>query len=177
MFDLGPKVLKNLFFGLIIFASLSSCQSKYDPGASYQRGILTTPRSKTIETIVAETASQQTQGLSGVKAESFKENQAMIFYYPTEGYRSFWMPDTYFNLDIFFLSPKLKILAIERNVAHHPGKSEPPAIARTPTIYCAHVLELKAGSSISKELAVGDILTWSSKTSQLQIAPSTLQKK
>ncbi|MDA9189620.1 DUF192 domain-containing protein [bacterium] len=100
----------------------------------------------------------QTRGLSGVKDKDFKEDQAMLFFYSQDSIRSFWMPDTYFNLDIIFLDKDFQILYISKNVKAHPGRSEPPAIAVTKKVYCRHVLEVRADSKITKDLKKGDKL-------------------
>jgi uncharacterized membrane protein (UPF0127 family) len=68
------------------------------------------------------------------------------------------MPNTYTDLDIFFLDSNYKVLHVERKVPAHPGMAEPPAIARTPNIYATHVLELKASSALSQEIKVGETL-------------------
>ena len=79
------------------------------------------------------------------------------------------MPDTYFDLDIFFLDKDYVVLHIERKVKHHPGRSEPPAIARTPPIFSRHVLELKAASELSQLIKKGDKLKLVGNLNLLQI--------
>ena len=51
-----------------------------------------------LETKLAISNQTQTKGLSGIQGKDFRDDQAMLFLYPKEGYRRFWMPDTYFNL-------------------------------------------------------------------------------
>jgi len=112
---------------------------------------------------VAKSRSEQTQGLSGIQDNEFSDQEGMIFYYEKDQPHSFWMPDTYFDLDIFFLTQDLKILAVERSVPFHPGYESPPAIATTRNIYSRHVLELKS-SDISRSLKEGDSLILQSGT-------------
>ena len=74
-----------------------------------------------------------TKGLSGTPSYQFAADQGMLFFYDKDSVRRFWMPDTYFDLDIFFLDKDLKVLAVDRNVAHHPGRQTPPEIAQSRT--------------------------------------------
>jgi uncharacterized membrane protein (UPF0127 family) len=73
------------------------------------------------------------------------------------------MPDTYFDLDIFFLDKDLKILEVQRNVPHYPGRQNPSKIPRTKKVLSAHVLEMKSDSPLAKELKPGQTLKWSAK--------------
>jgi len=128
---------------------------------------LLTPSKETIHLRLAINKEDQTKGLSGMKPQHFKDHEGMLFVYETPGSRRFWMPDTYFNLDIYFLDSNFKILAVEKNVPHHPGIKEPPAIYQTATYEAHHVLEMKASSPLSKKLKVGDQLLWSDKKKDL----------
>lgn len=116
----------------------------------------------TIKTFVALAKQDQIKGLSGIQEKDWDDDMALLFYYSKVGPRSFWMPDTYFDLDIFFLDEHSRIIHVERNVAKHPGLEQPPAIAKTPTIYSFSVLEMKSASKWSKSLKVGDQIKWDS---------------
>lgn len=145
-----------LILSLIFFISFSiSAQS------------FLTPSKETIHLRLAIKKEDQTKGLSGMKPQNFKDHEGMLFVYDTPGSRRFWMPDTYFNLDIYFLDSNFKILGVEKNVPHHPGMKEPPAIYQTATYEAHHVLEMKASSPLSKKLKVGDQLLWSDKKKDL----------
>ncbi len=122
-----------------------------------------TPNGDTINLRLAISIVDQTKGLSGLKSNQFSNNEGMLFAYDSAGPRRFWMPDTYFDLDIYFLDEKLNIIAAEKNVPAHPGRNEPPFIYQTGTYIAWHVLELKTTSDISKKLKVGDQLKWSAK--------------
>lgn len=141
-------------------------RSSFAPN-NYPKGQLELSNGKNITTYVAKGAEKQTQGLSGVLEEDFKDDEAMLFYYEEDGPRRFWMPDTYFNLDIFFLDQDLRVIDIERNMPAHPGRTEPPRIAQTRTIICRHVLELKSSSEQSRKIKIGDQLTWTSEEGSL----------
>ena len=157
------NIIRNLFF--FFFIILSACQSK-DP---YKFTKLITPKGETIETRLAITAQDQTQGLSGIRNENFNDDEGMLFVYTQDGERYFWMPDTYFDLDIFYLDQNFKILDINRKVPHYIGRNNPDNIPRARPVYARHVLELKSSSPISQNLKIGDTLNWNSELTLNQI--------
>lgn len=130
--------------------------------------ILETPSGDKVKTYLALSVADQTRGLSKIRQHEFSTDEAMLFYYLKNEPRSFWMPDTYFNLDIFFLDKDMRVLSVERNVPHHPGRSQTPPIYSTGTYNCRHVLELKH-SKKSAQIVQGMKLIWSSLPSQSQI--------
>ena len=52
----------------------------------------------------------------------------------------------------------MKIVEVDRNVPHFPHYEPFNSIPRAKTVFARHVLELKAGSPISKKLKIGDVL-------------------
>ena len=125
---------------------------------------LISPDNSTIKTRIAYKSADQTKGLQGIKESEFNENEGMLFFYLTEASRTFWMPNTYFNLDLIYLDEDMKIIDIVRNLPHYTGTVD-SEIPRAPTIRSRHVLEMKAGSVISSRLNVGDSLQWKSSLS------------
>jgi uncharacterized membrane protein (UPF0127 family) len=124
---------------------------------------------------LAMSRAEHTKGLSTLKPDQFSVNSGMLFVNTEMGPRRFWMPDTYFNLDIIFLDSNLKIVAIEKNVPAHPGMKEPPAIFKTDTYQAQFVLETKAGSPFSKKLKQNDLLKFTGSTSLSEIVSKTRQ--
>lgn len=135
------------------------------------------PSGEAIKLRLAITAMEQTQGLSGVKPTVFSDNEAMLFYYETDAEKSFWMPDTYFDLDIYFLDKDYMVIDVERNVKHHPTRQTPPPIATTRRIYARHVLEMKASSPLSKKIKVGQKFNWEQPQCRWEIESKIRQKK
>ena len=93
----------------------------------------------------------------------------MLFFYKSEGPKSFWMPDTYFNLDIIFLNKDFLVVDIVKNIQHHPGRAPNPPIARTPSVNCRHVLEIRADSPLSSKIKLGTQFKWMSEKSPAEI--------
>lgn len=148
-------LIKNILQILIISLYFSSCNSQEILFKDRQKISFTIDNKHKVETIISETDAQKNLGLSGTKDKEFRKNQAMLFKYKKDGPRKFWMPNTYFNLDIFFIDSNFKIVAVERDVPHHPGVQEPPAIYRTKLYHCRHVLEMRSDSPLAKKLEVG----------------------
>ncbi|MCR9203814.1 MAG: DUF192 domain-containing protein [Halobacteriovoraceae bacterium] len=168
MQHLIKKLVQTGFYGLLVTLFLG-CNTNDKPQKStpvpgkvvlnfkeYKTVTLSTNTGRVITAYLARSDQEQTQGLSGIKPDQLADNEAMLFEYEKAGPRSFWMPNTYTNLDIFFLDTNYKVLYVERNVPAHPGMKEP--IPRTKTVFAHHVLELKASSPLSKEIKVGEIL-------------------
>lgn len=134
---------------------------------------LQTAQHQSFEVFLAITDAEQTQGFSGVKPEEIYDDQGMLFVGTETEFKSFWMPDTYFNLDIFFIDENLQILAVERNVKFYHGREHEELIPRTRSYLARHVLELKASSALSATIKVGDKLIWTAATPLEQIKPNT----
>lgn len=152
------------FIFLTLLFILVGCQSG-SRHESRQTVELITPTGESIETILAITTEDQTQGLSGVKPEDFKDNQGMLFFYLEEDERHFWMPDTYFDLDLFYLDKNLKIIDIIRKLPHYVGRANPGLIPKARAVWARHVLEMKSSSPMAAKLAVGQTLQWKSSRS------------
>lgn len=116
--------------------------------------------SESIKVRLAISEKDQIQGLSGVKPEDLADHEGMLFVYKSLGPRSFWMPNTFFDLDLIYLDQNLHVIEIYRGLKHHPGRDEPPVIPRAPTVYSWHVLELKSSSPLSKKIRQFQKLTW-----------------
>ncbi|MCM2350379.1 MAG: DUF192 domain-containing protein [Bacteriovoracaceae bacterium] len=128
---------------------------------------LISPSGEIIKVSIAYTSRDQSKGLQGVQPEEFEENEGKLFFYLKDSARTFWMPNTYFNLDIIYLDQELKITDIVWNIEHYTGSVD-SEIPRAPRISSRHVLEMKNGSVISSKLKVGDQFQWKS--------PLTLQQ-
>jgi len=139
---------------------ISASQLCYAERATLKQGKLQLASKEQITVALALSAHEQTQGLSGVQAEDFKDNQGMLFVYARDRRRQFWMPDTYFDLDIFFLDKDLQVIDVDRDVPHYIGRDNPAQIPRAKAVFCRHVLEMKADSPLAQKIKIGDQLTW-----------------
>jgi uncharacterized membrane protein (UPF0127 family) len=151
------------FLTLLCLFSLISCQSESQDALKNIE--LKTPSGETIKTTLVFTPDEMQQGLSGRQASDFSDQEGMMFFYLAEDEKHFWMPDTYFDLDLIYLDKDLKIIDIIRKLPFHIGKANPELIPRARGVWSRHVLEMKATSQISAKLKVGDQLIWVSKLS------------
>lgn len=148
------------FLTLALVFLLMACQSvSRNP---LKEVILKTPQGEQIKTTLVWSAEDQIRGLSGMRSEDFAEDQGMLFFYMNEDEKHFWMPDTYFDLDIIFLDKNLKIVDIVRKVPHYIGRLNEHLIPRVRPVWSRHALEMKATSEIAEKLKIGDQLVWES---------------
>lgn len=158
------KLIKNIVLLIIVLPLVAWGNPTYE---------LANPQKSKVFLRLALTKEEHMRGLSGVKSEEFKSNEGMLFVNEAMGMRQFWMPDTYFNLDIIFLDSELNVVGIEKNVPFHKGMKEPPPIYRTKAYKAQFVLETKAESEFSKDLKIGDKLSFISSLSLSEIVLKT----
>ncbi len=84
--------------------------------------------------------------------KNLPENRGMLFVFPDEEERTFWMKNTYISLDILFLNRRLEVLGIVENV---PILNETPRGIGKESMY---VVELPAGTSKKVGIKPGSIL-------------------
>lgn len=165
----GLKLIKKLSITLIFCLGTIACdddaRSRLDTLAKAK---LVLPSGKTISVFVAQTDEQQQIGLSGLMPGDFEENESMIFPGDFPSVRQFWMPDTHFDLDIFFLNKDLYVLDVHRNVPHFPKREPRSKVPLSKAVYSQHVLEIKSSSDIAKEIKPGMMLKWSGDSRLLQ---------
>ena len=159
------NLIKNVVFSLGLLFSLTTFS---EAKVEQNKTLMTNPLGKSINLRLSVTKEEHTKGLSGLKPTEFSDKEGMLFINENVAPRQFWMPDTYFNLDIIFLGPSLEVIGIEKNVPAHPGMKEPPAIYRTGIYQAQYILETKAGSSFSNALKVGEKLKWINSPSEIK---------
>jgi uncharacterized membrane protein (UPF0127 family) len=151
--------MRKLLTALLLL-TLLACQS--ESRNPLQSVDLKTPSGQVIKTSLVYSPHDMEQGLSGVQSQDFSDDQGMLFFYTSEQEMHFWMPDTYFDLDLFFLDKELKITDIIRKLPHYIGRANPELIPRARGVWAKYVLEMKAGSSIADKIKIGDSLVWKS---------------
>jgi uncharacterized membrane protein (UPF0127 family) len=147
----------------LLLVLLFSCQSEPRSKDPFQGLVLKTPTGQSVETRLVYTLADQMQGLSGVKPEDFRDDQGMLFWYLEEDEKNFWMPDTYFDLDIIYLDREFRITDIVRKLPHYIGRAHRDLIPRARPVWSRHAVEMKAGSPISSAFKIGDKLEWNGK--------------
>lgn len=110
--------------------------------------IKSTDTIKKLDIEIADTQYERETGL--MYRKSMKENQGMLFIYPEEAMRSFYMKNTYIPLDIIYYSKDSTVVSFQENAKpldETALPSEKPA---------QFILELNAGKVKKWNIEVGD---------------------
>lgn len=86
--------------------------------------------------------------------DSMKENQGMLFVFPTMRQRSFYMKNTKFPLDIIYIDNNKKIVSFQKNAQPLDESSLPSNVP------AQFVLEVNAGLVDIWQLAIGDRIVY-----------------
>ena len=109
---------------------------------------------KTFTVEIADTQEKQALGL--MFRDSMPADQGMLFLFPNEALRSFWMKNCRIPLDIMYFDKDLKMVSISAD-------TQPCRVARCPSYPSSgpamYVLELNAGVAAELGVGPGDQLT------------------
>lgn len=163
MIPLKSQAMKHsiLLLFIVFFSLAGGCNDTSAHFHSYKKSILTLEGGEKLTIYIAESHKQQELGLSKVKPEQLKDNEGMLFPEKTMKPRMFWMPETYMDLDIFFLNADYYVLDIHRGLKHFPKRYPENQIPRSKTVVSQHVLEIKSSSPLAKKIKRGMILDFS----------------
>jgi hypothetical protein len=102
---------------------------------------------------LAETQDKQALGL--MFRDSLPQDHGMLFIFPGESRRSFWMKNTRIPLDILYFNSKLELVSMAENARPCRTRSCPGYPSEGPAKY---VLELNAGKAAELDVKNGDVL-------------------
>lgn len=100
---------------------------------------------------IADTEGKRAKGLMFRKSGELPEDQGMLFIYPDEGLRSFWMKNTFIPLDMIFMDSQKTVVGIVESAS--PLTESPRKVDRPSQL----ILELNAGSAKKWGIAVGSV--------------------
>jgi uncharacterized membrane protein (UPF0127 family) len=109
---------------------------------------------KTFAVEIADTHEKQALGL--MFRDSMPDDQGMLFIFPNEAPRSFWMKNTRIPLDIMYFDKELKMVSISADTPPCKITRCPSYPSKGPAMY---VLELNAGAAKKLGVGVGEKLT------------------
>ena len=115
---------------------------------------------------VARTEAQQEKGL--MKRDSMEPDHGMIFVFPQQLVRAFWMKNTRFPLDILFLDSGGRVVSIHQMRAYDETNTSSDLPAR-------YAIELNQGAAAATGVKAGDVLQIPSAARAEDEAPSTTQ--
>ncbi|HLD84922.1 MAG TPA: DUF192 domain-containing protein [archaeon] len=99
--------IKSLVFASLFFAVLSTSMCISSSVTQV------TINNATVSVEVASTPEKMEKGLMG--REFLSEKNGMLFIFPDEKKRSFWMKNTLIPLDIIFISKDMKVVDVKQN--------------------------------------------------------------
>lgn len=102
---------------------------------------------------VADDREEQALGL--MYRDELPDDQGMLFIFPNEAPRSFWMKNTRIPLDIMYFSSSLELVSVAENARPCRVEQCPAYPSDGPARY---VLELNAGKASELGLVAGDEL-------------------
>lgn len=102
---------------------------------------------------LAQTQDEQALGL--MFREEMAEDAGMLFIFPVESMRSFWMKNTRIPLDIFYFDGELRLVSVAEHARPCKTRRCPSYPSKGPAKY---VLELNAGKSAELGAQPGDVL-------------------
>ncbi len=102
---------------------------------------------------LADTQEKRTLGL--MFRDSMPEDHGMLFIFPGETRRSFWMKNTRIALDIFYFDSSLTLVSVAENTPPCRTPECPTYPSDGPAKY---VLELNAGKAVELAVKRGDVL-------------------
>jgi len=105
-----------------------------------------------IDLEIADNDYERQLGLMNRK--EMKENEGMLFIFPTLQLQSFWMRNTLISLDIMFVNDQKKIVTIHKDTKILSDTSYP---STQPALY---VVEVLAGFADRYNIQVGDQINW-----------------
>ena len=110
------KLIKITIFGFLISVSVDTVYAKNNELIFKQIECSIQSNKKKYEKLildVADTEQKKSHGLMNRK--NIKFNSGMLFIWNDRQTRNFWMKNTYFNLDLFFLNNQGEIIEIYKN--------------------------------------------------------------
>jgi uncharacterized membrane protein (UPF0127 family) len=105
------------------------------------------------QVVIANDNSTRSRGL--MEVSSMRDNQGMLFIFPDNDYRTFWMKDTLIPLDMIFIDQEKKVVNIESNTT--PNRTDIHYSSKYPAMY---VLEVNAGVASANSITNGSTLNF-----------------
>ena len=98
---------------------------------------------------------QDKRALGLMFRDSMPDDHGMLFVFPGETRRSFWMKNTRIPLDIFYFDSNLTLVSVAENIPPCRSPECPTYPSDGPAKY---VLELNAGKAAELGVKTGDVL-------------------
>lgn len=135
--------VRLIFAGVVLGTGLSACAKS---GPSVELG------GKTYLVELAETPEAQERGL--MFRDSMAEDHGMLFIFPENAPRSFWMKNCKFPQDMLFFDDTMRLVSVQKRV---PACYSDPCPSYSSGAPAKYVLELNAGQADKLGVQSGDV--------------------
>ena len=132
---------------LLCLLMLTTCTTCASGGPGVELG------GKRFSVEIADSREEQALGL--MFRDSMPDDHGMVFLFPGEAMRSFWMKNCRIPLDIFYFDEDLKLVSVSENAPPCRTQRCPSYPSTGPAKY---VLELNAGKAAELGVQAGDAL-------------------
>ncbi len=158
--EAAASVLLLVAVALVLLNLPSGQQTETSYNASF---IVDGEKAGALTLEVANTTEEREQGL--MHRESLPDNHGMLFVFPDEKVRPFWMKNTLIPLDMIFISSNLTVLNVEE------AYTQPNATDEELTIYTSdgpakYVIETHRGFAAEHGIEAGTEVVFNEKLSQ-----------
>ena len=133
---------------LLCVLMLTACTACASGGPGVELG------GKSFSVEIADTSEKQALGL--MFRDKMPADHGMLFIFPNEAPRSFWMKNTRIPLDIMYFDKELKMVGISADTPPCKVSRCPSYPSVAPAMY---VLELNSGMAAELGVGLGDLLT------------------
>lgn len=124
---------------------------------------------QTVNVEVANTSAERREGL--MYRRNLPENHGMLFVYPDEDKRSFWMKNTYIPLDIIFVDSNGEVINIEQ-ADPEPNTSDENLKRYRSESPAKYVIEVKQGFSREHNITPGSKVVFGEELAECCVKPS-----
>jgi uncharacterized membrane protein (UPF0127 family) len=139
-----------IFIPIITVSLVRNNHKQYSDGFHQTKQTIIVQETK-LQVFVASADDEVVQGLSG--REQLLDNQGMLFLFPDTDYRTFWMKDMLFDIDMIFIRGNT-IVDIAKNMPAPSGLAWPATYTSKST--ADKVLEVNAGLADRHNWNIGD---------------------
>lgn len=146
--------MKALLVSLIVFGAIATGMSAIRARpASPTVSIRTDTGTVTVRVEVARTPEAWSRGLTGRR--TLAENAGMLFVFPNDTVRTFWMKDTVIPLDVIFADATGAIVSIKTMA---PCVGEPACPTYESGVPARYALEVHAGFAQRHSIKIGQVI-------------------
>jgi hypothetical protein len=148
-------MIKNKFFAAALLFAFSAAAEALRVPSGAGEAVLLLPDGAAARVELALTPEAQARGLMFRK--ELAPGRGMLFVFKEGGVKSFWMKNTFIDLDMVFLDADLKTLRVFHRVPRSRPDQPESEVARA-VAPASLVLELPAGSARAHRIRPGSVL-------------------